>query len=95
MLIKLKPCPFCGKGEVTFVDGAIRHTVPHQKKCALFHVKTSGAAAEMIEDFINENKDKRLEEPVEITRKSWIGKEAPQLDKKFGQTVKLLDHKFS
>ena len=95
MLVKLKPCPFCGKGEVHFIDGAIRHTVPHQKKCALFHVKTSEQASKMIEEFIVENKNKWLEVPVEVTQKSWVGKEPPALEKKFGQTIKLLDHKFS
>ena len=95
MLIKLKPCPFCGKGEVAFVKGALRHTVPHQKKCSLFHLRTSEEVGAEIERFLEQNKDGHLATPVVATTQTWVGSRQPAMEKIFGHTLKLLDHEMS
>ena len=92
MIITLKPCPFCGKGEAVFGEGGLSHSVPHQKKCSLFHEANSDKIAKRIETFIADNKTKRLELPVVVTTQTWIGGEEPKLKAKFGHTLKLLDH---
>ena len=95
MIIELKPCPFCGKGEVAFSEGILRHSVPHQKKCSLFHLRTSEDVGREIENFIESNKKSALASPVVVTTKTWVGTSQPALTKKFGHTVKLLDHEYT
>ena len=95
MIIQLKPCPFCGKGEVAFVKGALRHTVPHQKKCSLFHLRTSDDVGREIEMFLESKKEQNLSVPVIATTKTWVGSAQPALKKIFGHTLKLLDHELS
>ena len=97
MEISLKPCPFCGHGEVIFSESllSLSHTVPHHKKCSLYHEKLSSRVSERIEEFVEKNKTSALELPVVVTMRTWLGGKQPLVSTRFGHRVKPLDHTLS
>jgi len=95
MEITLRPCPFCGRGEVTFNESTISHTVPHHRKCSLYHERSSERVGARIEEFIEKNKKGTLELPVVVTMRSWIGGNEPEIKSRFGHRMKPLDHVLS